>query len=1760
MAMFKLHDLRQEYLEYMVDIMHKEGHHYFYHAANIAHEFHLGCFYFTVGPVNSRMDAQTKRWRVQYEVDSRTWNYRPDAIRHFSQTSAADFEADKYYGAWGTGDDIVSGGYYKVKVLHMADSGVHSRSRPYSHTSSGRSPQLVEAESNGGEKPSFARLEDDSDAADAFVDGDAPASNQHAPESKVPVEAPELVALTDAEAVIKKCKDLLNTAKNEDSKAQSNITVGKLCLTASSPASDSASLALKLYTPVRFINNARTKFPLGSLSEAARSFDQSVVYQQIIEQEHLKLQSENYTDAEMNYEVSTGAMSGWVFKGNEDFYEEPLAKAIALVFFIFVFIEIARIKEENENGTSEHQCVMGLSDAELFWGNFLTAVVKGLLASIVAITVMFLPLKHEHPYGEGLNVSLVTASFAISLIGECLLAICILWVFPKGSLPLVAPVVLLGFAPFVITRSTLPLPLHIYFLESRKSKLATCVLPHIALYTVMKIICIARDYEGGASWSLVTRRVLGKDNVTIGELWGGMLLCDVVMTFLALYLSKVLPWSTNNRQSPIFCLLPNYWRDEPAVAAAEKVNVKQDVNRFEKLQPGDKVIITTDNLTKVFGAKPVLNGLNLKVCASKITVLLGHNGSGKTTLMTILTGMQAPTSGAATVCGYNVASQRHQVRQRVSFCQQTDIFFEYMTCAENVYYFGSLKGGKPERLEESVRETLRLVELEDKASSLPKTLSGGMRRKLSIAMTLLSKPELLILDEPTAGMDAETRRTIWNALTNLAKDRTLLLSSHDMEEADAIADQIIIMASGGIVCSGSISFLKKACGVGYKLTFSKVKNAFKLHDAMHIVHKTIPAAVVDDEKQEEVSIALGTLDSKDFPAMFKALESSLEKLGIAGIGVTAASMKDVYLKINLDWAPGGKAREQAVGGKDIDVVCKPITKRRTWARSFFALSVKRLLSLLRSWDVFLFFFVAPLALLVILAWNSGVGAMDKTLDRSRNKTLEIPVELGAHFPRSRVVVGESPATDVSRNLRTLVEAQDCTVLATKDAEKELRKYTNEDFRSAFTVYPLAVAFESNDIRMVPNPTSAITLPITVNLVYTAWLRALTAQPAAQINVTIAYIEGSEKPDAVDVILLHISSWTEWVFGASMTYTYAFTEYCIFPLTERLSGARDVQLMTGLSGVDYVFAHFVFDFIYHLLFSLSWCIIYCGFGSYSLSTTGLFLLGFAASGPLFICVGYLAAEFTATTMSAALWFIFVFSTGPVISLMLKPVMYHIMSAVPHYVALIMPPYAVHSMFFKIWHNAEEIKQCKLLEKDRATELGRCFGCAAAVESRVSLLDVIPAYDNITSGYSLGIDCTGGLLQFTYNGIGFELVAVVAEGLLLMALMIFLMSGCFLSGHALASDELPGEQDVEEEKKRVKAARQQDGLAGYSLLAWSLHKWFGTLHAVRGIYMALRPTECFGLLGVNGAGKTTTFQMLAGLISVSDGDAATAVAKLSTNIRQWQSQISYCFQLGGLLDNMNAYEYLYLVGRLRGIPENELEPMVDSILSVVDLTEHASKECGVYSGGNRRKLTIAAALLGVQPFVFLDEPYAGVDVVSQNKILRAVAEMKKRSQTTFILTSHNMEECELSCDRLTIMVNGQMMCLGTLQHLREKFGQGYRVEFFLEPTVAVDEVKLKKAVNKLFPGIQLKDVQKNLLSYHLMERIPWSELFTKVAHLQKKFPLEHALVGENTLQDIFLNFAKAQGSLLVPGFAAVVDVGTPSSTKSPAALSSPTAAAT
>ncbi|KAL3211598.1 hypothetical protein MRX96_052003 [Rhipicephalus microplus] len=788
---------------------------------------------------------------------------------------------------------------------------------------------------------------------------------------------------------------------------------------------------------------------------------EATALQQIIQQEHLKLQSKAFLHGETDYRITVGNMPGWLFKDSNEGYAEELAALFYLGFLVPLVRRMNAIQYEYSSGTAEHQCVMGLSDVEFFCGHFITCLIIGLVESAVGMLVMFLAKVNGKTYAAGMDPSLVSVSFVIYQIGYSMFTLLITSVFPKGWLAFITGIILVQGMPNAFSQSAMPLSLSQYFLQSKLSKLRAGFMPHTGAFSVMRIIRIARDYEGGASWSIASKRALQRDTMTIVEIWMVMLISDIVMLFLAWYLSKILPWSTDNPQNPLFCFRASYWRLESEETAEEVVKAHRDASRFEALPPDSKVVIAINNLTKVYGYKPALNGVDLKVYDSKITVLLGHNGAGKTTLMSILTGVQAPTSGVAIVCGFNVTKQRYQVRQRVSFCQQTDIFFEDLTCSENLLYFGSLKGVHGRRLAESVRDTLKLVGLQDKSGSMPRQLSGGMKRRMSIAMTLVSEPELVILDEPTAGMDPETRRNVWDALQDVAKKRTLLLSSHDMEEADAIADQIVMMASGTVICSGSTAFLKKACGVGYKLTLTKVPHAFNLHSVMSIIHETTPEAAVDDDKLEEVSIALGTLEHHSFPKMFKVLENSVEQFGIAGIGVTVASMKDVYLKINMDWAPGGKEREKPVEENDIVTVCKPIRKQRGMARTFGALFTKRRLSLVRSWDLYVMFCLVPLALLAYLTLSTSPVSVPR-LTQGQTESFDVPVSLGDHFPNSVVVIGESRATNVSQQLRRLVESERCSVHSTEDVRKDLREMSEADFPSYIKTYPMTVSFESNE--------------------------------------------------------------------------------------------------------------------------------------------------------------------------------------------------------------------------------------------------------------------------------------------------------------------------------------------------------------------------------------------------------------------------------------------------------------------------------------------------------------------------------------------------------------------------------------------------------------------------------------------------------------------------------------------------------------------------
>ena len=152
-------------------------------------------------------------------------------------------------------------------------------------------------------------------------------------------------------------------------------------------------------------------------------------------------------------------------------------------------------------------------------------------------------------------------------------------------------------------------------------------------------------------------------------------------------------------------------------------------------------------------------------------------------------------------------------------------------------------------------------------------------------------------------------------------------------------------------------------------------------------------------------------------------------------------------------------------------------------------------------------------------------------------------------------------------------------------------------------------------------------------------------------------------------------------------------------------------------------------------------------------------------------------------------------------------------------------------------------------------------------------------------------------------------------------------------------------------------------------------------------------------------------------------------------------------------------LTLFARLRGIPDFDISPSVNRWLAITGILEIADRQCGTYSGGNKRKLNVALALIGDPPIIFLDEPTAGVDPASRRKLWNVISLIQKNGQSV-VLTSHSMEECEALCDRLAIMVQGQFRCLGGKQHLKSKFGQGFTIIIKMKRSAAGSDV-VKKA---------------------------------------------------------------------------------------------------
>ena len=310
--------------------------------------------------------------------------------------------------------------------------------------------------------------------------------------------------------------------------------------------------------------------------------------------------------------------------------------------------------------------------------------------------------------------------------------------------------------------------------------------------------------------------------------------------------------------------------------------------------------------------KYALRDLTLNMYEGQITALLGHNGAGKSTTMSILCGVQPPSSGTAKIYNKDIRFQMDAIRQQMGMCPQHNVLFENLTVEEHLYLFANLKlpGFASEQIDNEVERLLHDMDLPADRHTLVRKLSSGVQRKLSVAMTFIGDPKLIILDEPTSNVDPQARRAIWDLLIKYKDNHTILMSTHFMDEAQMLGDRIAMISGGVLRCVGTPIYLLNRLGAGYHLTlyrqnnptstsFSTAMRQSNKQEIIDFVQRFIGAASVQKFTHTEIEIILPRefVETSNFENLLTELSKNLSRFGLSSFGLRDTSLEEVFFKI-----------------------------------------------------------------------------------------------------------------------------------------------------------------------------------------------------------------------------------------------------------------------------------------------------------------------------------------------------------------------------------------------------------------------------------------------------------------------------------------------------------------------------------------------------------------------------------------------------------------------------------------------------------------------------------------------------------------------------------------------------------------------------------------------------------------------------------------------------------------------------------------------
>ncbi|KAJ9453785.1 ABC transporter A family member 1 [Diplonema papillatum] len=585
---------------------------------------------------------------------------------------------------------------------------------------------------------------------------------------------------------------------------------------------------------------------------------------------------------------------------------------LSLSFLYPVSCLVGGIVEEKEQRLREGMLIMGLSKQSFYSSWYCTYLVvlttSNLLILMIAAPTFF-------SGSSALLVFLLYQLFAMSIIALSLLLTVF---FSKARIAAIA-------APLLMFITVVP-KFMIPDGTAVGTKALFSLLAPVAFSEATELLTIYETAGRGASFA-----DLFTDEYSFFLAIFMMLFDTLVYLFLFWYLDQVLPSEFGVKRSPLFLCTPGYWLgasshppQNPMLPSVPPQHVdtdyaqatREDLKRKEgvrimglnkRFTSADGMPFTAvDNLGNGLPGGSLGDGA-LTFYEGQIQCVLGHNGAGKTTLINLLTGMLPPTAGDCEIWGKSIATDIDEIRQGIGFCPQHNILWPRLSAVEHLAFYGQLKGvpaevlhgrgdGTPGRIE----HMLRLVNLFEKRHAWSQVLSGGQKRKLSVACSLIGGAKLVFLDEPTAGMDVESRRAMWALLRDPAvlKDRIIVLTTHYMDEADLLGDSIAIMHKGCLHSWGSSFYLKAKMGVGYNMSVAMAAGCDPAA-VERLVAEKLPLAGVSriscTGNELRLRLPMDSLPSEDMKGRIRSSPETERKQGLVEALETGATALREYV-------------------------------------------------------------------------------------------------------------------------------------------------------------------------------------------------------------------------------------------------------------------------------------------------------------------------------------------------------------------------------------------------------------------------------------------------------------------------------------------------------------------------------------------------------------------------------------------------------------------------------------------------------------------------------------------------------------------------------------------------------------------------------------------------------------------------------------------------------------------------------------------------